>query len=301
MSSTVLQPKADSLEERRETLHSRGILPLAKSTTFDGVNLPKRWLGWDLPSHGSAYFDCGKWRLKGCLNVEDHVQDGILESMVGKIFVKIHRRSCLRAECPICYEKWAGKEASKVEWRLMAWSGRGEPIHVVVSPKNKDIHLLKYTSLRQKCYDIAQSSGFLGGSCIFHPYRQRKDKSWYFSPHFHLIGFGWIKGTKSGYKKHGWIVKNVGVRKTISGTALYQLSHCGIHEKYHSVTWFGKLSYNRLKVPEKPIEKEVCPICGKRLRELWYFGKEPLPKVEGEYWLDFNSSFQYRPRFGDYG
>jgi hypothetical protein len=317
MTNAVLQPKADLSREREGGIPNAGILPLAKSTTLKQdsvlnshahmetpivVWVPKRWVGWELPGHGKSYFDCGRWRLKGCLNVDAHVQDGILEPMVGKVFVKLYRRSCLRAECPICYEKWAGKEASKIEWRLKAWSGAGEPIHVIVSPAMKDVHHLAFTSLRQKCYDVARVSGFLGGSCIFHPFRQKsRSKAWYFSPHFHLIGFGWIRGTKRGYQKHGWVVKNAGVRRTVSGTALYQLSHCGIHQKLHSVTWFGKLSYNRLKVPEKPIEREVCPICGSKLRDMYYFGSEALPEAEGCYWFDYSPSFQYKPKYGDYG
>jgi len=283
-----------------------GILPLAKSTTLkqDSVldfhahmetAVSRRWVGWELPGHGKSYFDCGRWRLKGCLNVEGHRQEGLLEPMVGKIFVRIFRRSCLRAECPICYEKWAGKEAGKIEHRC-------EPIHVIVSPSPRDQFQLSFNELRQKCYSVSYSSGFLGGSCIFHPFRQRKkSKKWYFSPHFHLIGFGWIRGAKSGYRRHGWVVKNAGVRRTVSGTALYQLSHCGVYGKYHSVTWFGQLSYNRLKVPPKEKEPEVCPICGQKLRTLWYLGPLDLPEQEGDYWFDLTPGWQYKPDWRGWG
>jgi hypothetical protein len=293
-----LQAEGLTLREEERGIHT-GILPLAKSTS---VGFQKKWFGWDLPGHGVAYADCGSWRKKGCLETHLHNQEILEGGAIGKAYVKVFRRTCLRAECPICYEKWAGRESGKVEWRLRAWSGRGREIHVIVSPKRKDVYSLSFQDLRRKCYFVVRNSGVLGGSCIFHPFRQNeKTKAWYFSPHFHIIGFGWIRGTKRGYIRHGWIVKNAGIRKTVSGTALYQLSHCGVHEKYHSITWFGKLSYNRLRVPEKPLEKEVCPICGSKLRLLLQIKAcSDLKNEEGEYFLNADC-FIYRPKCGDYG
>lgn len=268
--------KGDSMSPRMESLEGpKGILPIAKSMQLDL---------WSLPGHGEPYHDCGSWRSKGCLNVEGHNQQGILEDFVGKVFVRRYKRTCLRAECPVCYEKWAGKEAGKIEHRLNAWSF-GRVVHVVVSPPVED-YGLSYPDLRRKAYAVAKKSGVLGGCCIIHPFREDEySKKWFFSPHFHMLVYGWIHGSKEGYEKHGWIVRNVGVRKSVSGTALYQLSHAGIHEKYHTVTWFGRLSYNKLKVTPKMPEKEVCPICHELLKELWYYGSEDPPEVEGDYWL----------------
>jgi len=281
----------------------RGILPLAKSTvlaesTFSPQKL--RRYSWALPGHGTSYHDCGKLLIFGCLNVEEHVQEGLFENMSGKVFVQMRKRTCLRAECPICYEKWAGKEAGKIEHRLAAWSGRRKVIHVVASPKKH--RRVPFERLRAQCYRVLRKSGVLGGSVIFHPFRQRKrTKEWYLSPHFHVLGYGWIVKTKEGYKEHGWVVKNVGTRKTVSGTALYQLSHSGIHKKYHSVTWFGHLSYNKLKVAPRPKpEKERCPMCNQELRRLYYFGSEELPSEEGSYWMD-PEGFVEKPRYWNGG
>lgn len=278
-------------------MSGQGILPLAKSTTSIFENLATPLLtfeGWRLPGHGEAYADCGAWRKKGCLNVVEHCQAGLLEDMVGKVFVKIYHRSCLRAECPICYEKWAGKEAGKIEWRLSQWSC-GLPIHLIVSPAMEDWRLA-YEKLKRKAYRISKDSGFLGGCCIFHPWRENElTKEWYFSPHFHMIGYGWIEGTKEGYERHGWVVKNAGLRETVSGTALYQLSHAGIHPDRHTVTWFGRLAYNKLWVPPREPEREACPICGEKLRPVLYFGGLELPEEEGVFWLD-PEGWQYARR-----
>jgi hypothetical protein len=115
-----------------------------------------------------------------------------------------------------------------------------------------------------------------------------------------MIGFGWIEHTKEGYERHGWVVKNAGLRKTVGGTALYQLSHAGIHESYKTVTWFGSLAYNKLKVPPMVPEKECCPICGRELRPLWYFGGEDLPEAKADLWLD-PEGWVYAPRRFDGG
>lgn len=250
---------------------------------------------WDLPGHGDSYGECGTWKSKGCLEVHSHRQDGLLEAMVGKVFVRRYQYSCKRAECPVCYESWAGKESEKIVYRLKGCMGIGRVIHVVVSPP-KRLWEMPYPKLRAKVYAVSKKSGIIGGSCIFHPFRENEfTKKWHFSPHFHILGFGWVRGTKAGYIKHGFVVKNVGIRKTVFGTALYQLSHAGIHDKYHTITWFGKVSYNNLHVLPMVKEPQVCPICGSKLRPLWYFGKEDLIEVEGDFWFD-PEGWEYKPQ-----
>jgi hypothetical protein len=260
----------------------QGIQPIAKSS-FGA------WSDFQLPGHGKSYGDCGSWRYRGCLNVEEHVNDGLFERIAGKAYVEFYRRSCQRAECPVCYEKWAGKEAGKIEWRLQQVGRRmGRVIHVTVSPP-MDAWAMPYEKLRAKAYSVSKKSGFRGGSCIFHHNREDDLGFWYFSPHFHLIGYGWIQGTKEGYEQHGWIVKNLRVRESVSATALYQLSHCGIHADFHAITWFGQLSYNKLRVLAQDPEKHVCPACKKELVQLYFLGRdEDLPDREDGlgFWSD---------------
>ena len=296
--SSILQGEGNGKPDKNSNLlgcpSQNGILPLAKSS-FDVLGIE-----WSLPGHGDPYSDCGSWRKRGCLNVDEHLNDGLFEDIAGKVYVEMYRRSCVRAECPVCYEKWAGKEASKIEYRLSC-VGRsmGMAIHLIVSPSNQDVYGLSYDVLRRKAYLIVRKNGFLGGSSIFHPFRENDAGLWYFSPHFHMIGYGWIHGTKEGYQEHGWIVKNAGIRESISATAMYQLSHCGVHEKYTSVTWFGRLSYNKLKVAPMPREKHECPACGSQLRELLYYGVSNLPRAEVGFWAD-PEGWIYKPK-PDYG
>ena len=269
-----------------------GILPKAKSI-FEAFGLD-----WQLPSHGKAYSDCGSWRYRGCLNAEGH--EGLdLEghTIEGKIYVEWYHRSCFRAECPICYEKWAGKEAAKIEHRLKYFWKHGKVIHVTVSPSEKDVLNLPSEKLRKKAYLIAKNRGILGGYMIWHPFRENDDGTWRFSPHFHVLGFGWVKSTLEGYRKDGWLVKNIQDGKeerSVFRTAMYQLSHCGldVHGKFRPVSWFGVCATagkNRVIVPKMEKEKHVCPCCGAELVQLRYFGDaDDLPDKEegGHAWLD---------------
>ena len=282
-------------------LEYKGIQHITKSS-FDVLPV----FGWSLVGRGESYDDCGKTLVFGCLNVEEHTQAHLDKEVVGKVFLDLRKRACLRSVCPICYEKWAGKEAHKIEYRLSQWRSSGKAIHLMISVPRGLWHV-PLEDLRPRIYKVARRVGFFGGSCIVHPFRQKcrvchspKDTfterclscgcsqfSWVFNPHFHLIGFGWIRGdrVKEQYEKSGWITKNLGVRDSVFSTAHYQLSHCGTKEGKHSVTWFGRLSYNKLKVVPEIVEKRTCPLCGADLvRLLWVGGGSCPYEAEGEYY-----------------
>jgi len=136
--------------------------------------------GWNLPSNGVAYELCGHiWydEGKGCLAVKDH-PDGLVN-------VRLVGATCFRAECPICYQKWASREARRIENKFKRLSrnnaeasvpGLGRPIHVVVGVPEVDAHLMHddFKSLRDKAYAIAKRAGMKGECFIFHPYANDK-------------------------------------------------------------------------------------------------------------------------------
>jgi hypothetical protein len=87
-----------------------------------------------------------------------------------------------------------------------------------------------------------------------------------------------------GFEKDGYIVKVLGERKTVFGTASYQLNHSAIRtdvKRPHACTWFGVCSYRRLKVKVAK-KKALCPICGEELVKLRYLGVRRIVKVKGE-------------------
>ncbi|MCJ7632946.1 hypothetical protein MUP77_11215, partial [Candidatus Bathyarchaeota archaeon] len=94
-----------------------------------------------------------------------------------------------------------------------------------------------------------------------------------------------------------------GERVTVGGTIYYQLEHCSYDSsKKHSrvVTWFGSVSYRKLKfTPEK--KKELCPLCKHELIDVKYFGANWLA-VQGsdkrDTWEDYEE--EGRPVFIPY-
>jgi hypothetical protein len=76
----------------------------------------------------------------------------------------------------------------------------------------------------------------------------------------------------------------LGKRKTVFGTAWYQLNHSSIKvgvRRFHVCTWFGVCSYRRLKVTVEK-KKVLCPICSEELVKLRYLGVRRIVKVKGE-------------------
>lgn len=247
-------------------------------------NYPILEMGFTLPGHGEPRHYCGVQCVRGCDNVEKHNEG--FGRPPGAVYIELYRRKCMRAVCPLCYEAWAGREGEAAAKRISGYQASisrfRKPIHVVLSPPVLD--LLDYASLRAMCYEIAKQAGLTGGMMIFHPWRHNV-----VSPHFHMIGFGWIKNTAAINDKTGWIVKNKGVRRSTRHTISYLLTHAGIKENIHTVTWWGALSYNKLKVAKMPTERPTCPMCESPLIPLFDWNDtlgDPPPTDEiGKFWI----------------
>jgi hypothetical protein len=226
------------------------------------------------------------------LDVEAHNQNELGQDVKGKIYVEWYHRNCGRAECPICYERWAGLEASKIAHRLKYFWKYGKVLHIAISPSEKDALKLSFEKLKAKMYRVARLRGIKGGVVIWHHLRENhEDGTWRVSGHFHILGFGWVRNVSQGYKSDGWLVKNIPdgpKERSVFRTAMYQLSHCGLSEKTRPVAWFGVCS-SKIKVPEMEEEKHLCPCCGAELVQLRYSGDlDLLPDLEEESsaWLD---------------
>jgi hypothetical protein len=277
---------------------------------------------------------------KGCLNVHLHAHislDG--KNHAGNVFIRLIVHSCDKPECPVCFKRgWAVREASAVEYRIKEGSKLfGVAEHITISVPEAD-YGLPYPKIKLKVLKALKNRGILGGVLIFHAQRycnryesivKGKPFGWYFSPHFHVIGFidggygccrscsnlnvsnGRVKDTarcltcngfegrtrreytkeggltRAGYEAagghvgSGYIVKVMGARKTIHGTAWYQLNHATIvkgAKRSTVTTWFGVCSYTKLKLKKQDrIRHDVCPICQHDLEDVVYVGEgEPL-------------------------
>ena len=262
-----------------------------RSEIFDVMHESQNWFsiehdGWKLPATKEKREDCGKWFTKGCLNVSAH--NGT--EYPGKVYIKSFQKSCYRAACEVCYKKWMARDSNKATRRIEKYEKKSPESakHIIVSPPSW-IHHKPVRELRKEAYKILKKVGAIGGALIYHPFRYDKDsKSWYFSPHFHIVGFGWISNVSEMYHKDGWIVKNKGLRDSTFAMFYYQLSHAGVKHGYHTITWFGDLSYSKLKVEDDP-NSDQCPLCSAKLRLVFHyglFGWVPPPEVEGEFYVD---------------
>ena len=244
---------------------------------------------------------CGVYmHFVGCARVKLHniiSLDG--KNYKGKVFTRLVHHWCHKPSCPVCFKSgWAVRAAGKIEARLAAASKHfGVVEHIVCSIPPKD-YGLSYEALRLKAHKVLFARGVIGGCKIFHGMRYNKRKYWYWSPHWHVLGFlvggysrcrkcdvtkntsnclgcsGFEGRTRRRYKEDKYIVKVLGKRKTVFGTAWYQLNHSTIDitkKRFHVATYFGVCSYRKLKITVEQ-RKQLCPVCQHELGILDYFG-----------------------------
>lgn len=274
-----------------------------------------RYGDYELVGHGEVgSSNCGKVvTLKGCLREDLHrlvTLEGVNYS--GKVFTRRVRFSCGKPSCPICYRYgWAVREARRIELRLKEASKRfGLVEHIIVGVPSK-FWFLSFEGLRLKAIQALAVRGVVGGVLIFHGFRynnvdeaRRKHvlMGWYWSPHFHVLGFvlggygkcrgcpkcvkgcgGFVDRNYRLNETDGFYVKVKGKRKTVGGTAWYQLNHASVKRganRFHVATWFGICSYRKLKLTVEKRE-ELCPICQHELVSISYFGSKRL-NLNGE-------------------
>ncbi len=241
--------------------------------------------GWKLPATFDSYNICGKGSFKSCS----------LDN-VAKRFVY----HCGRIGCEVCAKRAGARIAKKIERRVTLYSlriqklskGRSNPLasHIIesIEPNSEFFNYSKEKQNRvlKRMRIIA---GISGGCVINHLWRfDKSDLTPIYSPHKHLIAFGWIKENASQLIKEQLgidvvyhKVKNGTLRNRVDvfGVAYYQLSHCAVSHKKHSLQWFGNLANNKLSnktleqykdeeylLQDQEIEKsKCCPVCCERL------------------------------------
>ena len=186
-------------------------------------------------------------------------------------------------------EKAISRASDRVVHRLTSYAELypecGDPIHVTISPPQARAQ--DYELVRRKAARLARSAGISASAMIYHPWREnRRTGKWRFAPHFHLIGYGWVQNTGTIYRRHGWITKNIGIRKDPFKVVRYQLSHCGVHRVRHTITYIGGLAGRRFKAPPMPPKTTTCPICGSYMLPVQCLEPtNPLDsEPEGSYW-----------------
>jgi hypothetical protein len=245
-----------------------------------------------------------------CKNVaghEGHVLNGV--DVSGKVVVRHRHFWCHKASCPVCFIRgWSVREARSIEGRFIVGDKRGfgKVEHVVVSVAVVDRDLPEYV-LRAKCGDVLFDRGLIGFCMIFHGFRIDSERNilvW--SPHYHSLGY--VEGgfdrcrncvhTRSdcsscdgfkgrevrGFANDKYLVKVEDSRKTVFGTAWYQLNHATIKvglRRFHVVTWWGVCG-NRKFEGEKLVAEVLCPVCSEEMVRSVYVGKRFIVRDIGD-------------------
>jgi hypothetical protein len=256
---------------------------------------------------------CGQWRSYWvCRDKGSH--EGVVVGGVdcsGKVVVVHQHLWCKSPTCPVCFIRgWSVFRARFIDSRLneAVKLGFGNVEHVSVSVAVADPGLPEPV-MRKKCRDALFDRGVTGGTMIFHGYRIDRGRSvLVFSPHYHVLGFirggfdfcrhcshdredcrscSGFKGREvRGYAKDGYLVKVHEVRKTVIGTAHYQLSHATVRlgiKRFHVVTWFGNMGCSKLKGVKIKVKADVlCPACHGQMHKSVYVGKRHVVKDVGD-------------------
>jgi hypothetical protein len=224
---------------------------------------------------------CGIWQTLGCLHKNLHMMFGKGNS----VFIKQYQRSCYRPSCKECYLKWMARAANRGTRRIEDYAKKTgkKPIHLMLMVHTSQ-HGLSYNLLKKRMNEILKHAKWDGGAVIFHPFKfNENSRQWYYSPHFHLVGFGERANISRAFGKCGWYVKIAEERKSVFQTFCYLLSHCGIRKGNRSVIWVGQLSYSKVPAEKEP-KITGCPVCGCVLKPVYY--EEVHPKVPPERYFE---------------
>jgi hypothetical protein len=260
---------------------------------------------------------CGAWvSYSVCKNVEGHkgVSLGGTDC-TGKVVVRHNHMWCTKSSCPVCFIRgWSTREARSIAGRFIEGGKRGfgKVEHVMVSVPVAD-RSLPESVMREKCRKALVNRGVIGGCLIFHGFREDRQRhvlAW--SVHYHALVYieggykcrdcrktcfkgcgGFVDRSYRCFEGDGCIVRVLGERKTVVGTAWYQLNHATIRlgvKRFQSVTWFGICSYRKFKSVKVKTEN-LCPACNGDMVRSAYVGKRRIAKDIG--------SVDYVPLFVD--
>jgi len=302
----ILQrPKSKPIEIKKTPDHVEYWNEIHQNTNWNEANYDLKHgknsdtqLVFKMVGTGESKEYCGKFVTEGCDNSVEHPNE--------MNYGQNKRLTCKRAECPICWDSWSVREASRVTERIekfrMLSQRNGfrscKPIHVIVSPPKWKWNV-SWTELKKEFRKMVKKAGIVGGVSMFHAFRL-KDKTWKYMPHFHLMGYGWVVNTKKISSKDGWVIKNKGIRKSsteVYSTVAYLLSHTSIAKGVHSVTWFGDLSYRskyalELKRDVDESNSDKCPYCSQYLVLFEIRGMDRPPDKE---WFGLFERYEARP------
>ncbi len=228
---------------------------------------------------------CGSWKWFGC-SVGAVVR---AEGCEPSYYAEGHPYSCNRPACPACFFRWAFRLAMKSERRAVEYL---ELINRKVSKRHHFwlLHVVfEGTKNRSKVIAAAKAVGIKGGSLIFHPWRwDRFTSKWRLSPHWHVLGYGWIDGMKVReiYQKKRILIHAIkpSEKRSWFDTIKYELKHCESKQGHHALTYFGEMAYNKFATPPAETNDIVCPCHNWPLVPVIYVGPTAFEKGQLGVW-----------------
>lgn len=196
-------------------------------------------------------------------------------------------RTCMKLDCPVCYQKGVERSAKRITTRLTkAWhffKNNGVPIKYYHRSFNTRWEIKTHEQFRtakKKLITILKKEG-LSGTLFFHPYRRHHQQyRMVYSPHFHFVGVGKLVQSDKFFQKYGFTYKTVknkrigryyiGNTEQMYFTIRYILSHAGYFNASHVNTWFGNFAYNKLKRVGYEVVKtaKFCERCMTKLGKI---------------------------------
>lgn len=219
---------------------------------------------------------------------------------------RVVKHSCGRSGCVTCWTTWATRAAHRAADRLRGFSEASNnqyvPWHITLSPPATD-NLPESEQSIELLYQLARKHvdllGVTSSEVIIHGYRINPDKKrevndgasvqgvnryrWaldqdnprdylIWSPHFHLIGWGYLMDATSFFENTGWVY-----RKHLSRpvehqerTLYYLLSHAWhFGPGRNCIRYWGGLAPTKMTVQEdRHYEPDLCKVCGASMRRI---------------------------------
>jgi len=254
---------------------------------------------------------CGQFRgLSICRDLDAHKGAKVKGvDVTGKYVAVLRHLWCHKASCPVCFVRgWAVRQAGVMTARVEVGASRGlgKAEHITVSVAAADRELPE-EALRRKCASALLDRGVYGFGMIFHAFRISRDgRELVYSPHYHALGFSTfdrcrdcvhnvadcqvcdgVKGrVVRGNAIDGYVVKFHGERKSLFGTAFYQLNHASIvtggreFKRFHVTSWWGALAKRAFSSAHMvKLSVPVCPACGNERMERGFYKGEIVKDV----------------------
>lgn len=183
---------------------------------------------------------------------------------------KVILGNCNRISCPVCYQQTIKRSSIRATERFIqirkayirenrTLSFAHFSLNTMWDIQNPD----DYKFYKKKLLKILKQEG-MSGILIFHAWRIRDKFSMRVFPHFHFIGSGKLMNSDLFYEKYGFTYKKIRTcnsPKSLFRAVRYVLSHCGVINHRHTITWNNKFAYNMLSKIETKTEK--IPQCEK--------------------------------------